>query len=58
MRFIYLTLLCTLFGCIKENNCTVTKIYSGNEEIKEVSIVDGVAITIIDKEYIVLLECY
>lgn len=58
MRFICLTLLCTLFGCTKENNCTVTKIYSGNEEIKEVSIVDGVAVTIIDREYIVLLECY
>lgn len=58
MRFIYLILLCTLFRCTKENNCTVTKIYSGNEEIKEVSTVDGVAVTIIDKEYIVLLECY
>lgn len=58
MRLVYLILLGTLFSCTKQKDCIVTKIYSGNQEIKDISVVDGVTVTVIDKEYIIVLECY
>jgi hypothetical protein len=39
-------------SCVKENNCTVSKIYTGNETVSEISVLT------IEKEYIVALECY
>lgn len=58
MRFIYMILLWTLFGCTKQKDCTVTKIYSGNQEIKNITVIDGVDVAIIDQEFMVVLECY
>jgi hypothetical protein len=53
-----LFLFTLLIGCVKEQNCTVTKIYSGDESIKNISNMDSLTITVIEKEYVVLLECY
>jgi hypothetical protein len=53
-----LFLFTLLIGCVKEQNCTVTKIYSGDESIKNISNTDSLTITVIEKEYVVLLECY
>ena len=53
-----LFLFTLLIGCVKEQNCTVTKIYSGDESIKNISNTNSLTITVIEKEYVVLLECY
>jgi len=53
-----LFLFTLLIGCVKEQNCTVTKIYSGDESIKNISNTDSLTIIVIEKEYVVLLECY
>jgi hypothetical protein len=45
-------------SCVKENNCTVSKIYTGNETVSEISVNENTTVLTIEKEYIVALECY
>jgi len=45
-------------SCVKENNCTVSKIYTGNETVSEISVNENTTVLTIEKEYIVTLECY
>ena len=45
------------FSCTKESNCTVKEIYTGNEEIEEISVTASSTVLQIKKNYIVVLEC-
>ena len=51
-------ILLVFLNCTKEKNCTVSKIYTGSENVKEISVNEGVIVLSIEKEYIVALECY
>ena len=56
MRAIAFLLL--FISCVKEKNCTVSKIYTGNETVSEISVNENTTVLTIEKEYIVALECY
>lgn len=47
-----------LIGCNKKADCTVKEIYTGNEEIEEISVTASSTVLQIKKNYIVVLECY
>lgn len=56
MRAIIFLLL--FVSCVKEKNCTVSKIYTGNETVIETVVSEGTTVLTIEKEYVVALECY
>jgi len=47
-----------VIGCSKKADCTVKEIYTGNEEIEEISVTASSTVLQIKKNYIVVLECY
>jgi len=47
-----------LMSCSKKADCTVKEIYTGNEEIEEISVTASSTVLQIKKNYIVVLECY
>jgi len=58
MRVVLLILLIAITGCSKQKDCTVSKVYSINEEVKSASVIDSTTVYEIEKEYLIVLECY